>query len=230
MGTLNVPPSLARVETRSPFRFLPRSTQRVYDLLAGVYPLSTMLFHSRAHEVALSLAGVEDGMSVLEVATGSGEMFQRLLRVNPSGLTCGIDLSPNMAAKTQSAARRHQQGVAAHCQAVDARSMPFRDGSFDAVVCCYLLELLSEDDIMDTIGEIRRVLRPHGKLALVLIGQQLAAFNAWYRIISSLAPAFLGRQVESAIPEVLEAYDFRMEHDRQVRQGCYPSRVVVARK
>jgi LmbE family N-acetylglucosaminyl deacetylase len=62
----------------------------------------------------------------------------------------------------------------------------------------------------------------------VLIGQQLAAFYAWCRFISSLTPAFLGRQVESAISEVLEAYDFGMEHDRQLRQGCYPSRVVVA--
>jgi len=230
MAAFNVPPSLAETAPRNGFRFLPESTRRVYDLLAAVYPVSTMLFHSQAHKVALSLADVSDGMRVLEVATGSGEMFRRLLRQNPGGLTCGIDLSPNMAARTQRVARRRIRGAEAHCQAVDARSMPFRDGAFDAVVCCYLLELLSEDDIVRTIGEMRRVLRPRGRLALVLIGQQLAAFNAWYRFISSLAPAFLGRQVESSIPDVLDGYDFRLEHDRQVRQGFYPSRVVVARR
>jgi ubiquinone/menaquinone biosynthesis C-methylase UbiE len=108
--------------------------------------------------------------------------------------------------------------------------MPFRDGSFDAVVCCYLLELLGEDDIFRTLTEMRRVLTPHGRLALVLIGQQLPAFNVWYRFISTLIPAFLGRQVESAIPEIMDDCEFRLEHDRQVRQGCYPSRVIVARK
>jgi len=189
-----------------------------------------MLFHSRAHKVAISLAGIEDGMKVLEVATGSGEMFRRIARVNPGGLTCGIDLAPNMAARTQRVANRRIPGVRAHCQAVDARSMPFRDGSFDAVVCCYLLELLGEDDIVRTLGEMRRVLRPHGRLALVLIGQQLPAFNLWYRFISSLAPAFLGRQMECAIPEIMDGCDFRVEHDLKLRQGCYPSRVVVAHK
>lgn len=189
-----------------------------------------MLFHSRAHKEVVSLAGIRNGMKVLEVATGSGEMFRRIARANPSGLTCGIDISPNMAARTQRIANRRIPRSRAHCQAVDARNMPFRDGSFDAVVCCYLLELLGEEDIFRTLSEMRRILRPRGRLALVLIGQQLTAFNAWYRFISSLAPAFLGRQVESGIPEVMDSCGFRTEHDRQVRQGCYPSRVIVAHK
>jgi ubiquinone/menaquinone biosynthesis C-methylase UbiE len=230
MPTLNVPPSLAAISPKNGFNFLPKNTRRIYDILAEVYPVSTMLFHSDAHQVALSLAGITDGMNVLEVATGSGEMFRRLLRKNPNGLTCGIDISPNMAARTQRVARRRLPHAASHCQAVDARNMPFKDGAFDAVVCCYLLELLGEADIMQTMAEMRRVLRPNGKLALVLIGQQVPAFNVWYKLISSFAPAFLGRQVESSIPEVMESYDFRLEHDRQVRQTCYPSRVVVARK
>ena len=230
MATLNLPPSLAAITPKNGFRFLPKNTRRVYDVLAEVYPVSTMLFHSNAHKVAVSRAGVTDGMKVLEVATGSGEMFRRLLRRNPTGLTCGIDISPNMAARTQRVARRLLPDVASHCQAVDARSMPFRDGAFDAVVCCYLLELLGEADIMQTMSEMRRVLRPNGRLALVLIGQQVPAFNAWYKFIGSLAPAFLGRQVETSIPDVMDIHDFRLEHDEQVRQLYYPSRVVIARK
>src|SRR5574340_1635954 len=58
-------------------------TRRVYDLVSGVYPLSTMLFHSRAHRRGVECAGIHDGMRVLEVATGSGEMFRRLVEVNP---------------------------------------------------------------------------------------------------------------------------------------------------
>ncbi|HVW87332.1 MAG TPA: class I SAM-dependent methyltransferase [Bryobacteraceae bacterium] len=230
MGALQTPPGLHHKLHKNGFRSIPERTRRVYDLLATVYPLSTMFFHSQAHKVAISLSGIQDGMRVLEVATGSGEMFRRIARSNPGGVTCGIDLAPNMAARTQRVARMRMPGIRAHCQAVDARSMPFRDGAFDAVVCCYLLELLGEEDIVRTLNEMHRVLRPRGRLALVLIGEQLPAFNAWYRFISSLAPAFLGRQVESCIPEIMENCDFRLEHDRQVRQGCYPSRVVIARK
>lgn len=226
LSTLAAPASL----DESGFRGLPGHTRRIYDLLAGVYPLSTLLFHEKAHKVALSLAGIADGMRVLEVATGSGEMFRRLARINPAGMTCGFDLSPNMAARTQRLARRRLPRARAHCQAVDACSMPFRDGAFDAVVCCYLLELMGAEEILRALGEIHRVLRPNGKLALVLIGQHVPAFNAIYRIAGGIAPAFWGRQVETAIPEAIADFDFEIEHDRKVQQGFYPSRVVVARK
>ena len=93
-------------EARTGFRSIPEHTRRVYNVLAEVYPVSSLLFHSRAHKTALSLAGISSGMNVLEVATGSGEMFGRLMRANPDGLTCGIDLAPNMAAKTQRMAKK----------------------------------------------------------------------------------------------------------------------------
>ena len=205
-------------------------TRRVYDRLAAVYPLSTMCFHSRAHRCAVEVSGVRDGMRVLEVATGSGEMFRRLVRANASGSTVGIDLSPNMAARTQRIARRRFPSAQAHCQAVDARHMPFRGDSFDAIFCCYLLELLSADDIVSTLHEFRRILRNRGKLTLVLIGQSTAVFNGFYKVLGKIAPAFWGRQVEQRVPQLIDSMRFEILHDRQVRQGFYPSRVLVARK
>jgi ubiquinone/menaquinone biosynthesis C-methylase UbiE len=205
-------------------------TRRAYDRMAAVYPLSTMLFHSRAHRCALAASGIRDGMRVLEVATGSGEMFRRLVRVNRGGSTLGVDLSPNMAARTQRAAVRSFPSASAWCQAVDARSMPFRSESFDAVFCCYLLELLSGEDILSTVGEFRRVLRDRGCLTLVLIGQNTALFNSVYRVLGRVAPAFWGRQVEQRVPEIIEAVRFRILRDHMVRQIFYPSRVLVAQK
>jgi len=205
-------------------------TRRVYDLLAGVYPVSTYFFHSKAHQEALSIAGIRNGMRVLEVATGSGEMFRRLVAANPAGATVGLDLSPNMAARTQKIVRSSFPGVSAHCKAVDARFMPFRDQSFDAVVCCYLLELLSGDDIVVTLQEIYRVLRSRGTFTLVLIGQNTEVFNRMYKVCGAVAPAFWGRQVEQRIPELIETLDFRIVDDRTVRQIFYPSRILSARK
>jgi ubiquinone/menaquinone biosynthesis C-methylase UbiE len=205
-------------------------TRRVYDRLAAVYPLSTMLFHSRAHRCALAASGLRDGMRVLEVATGSGEMFRRLVNANHGGATFGVDLSPNMAARTQRSARRKFPSARAHCHAVDARQMPFPNESFDAIFCCYLLELLAADDILRTLGEFRRVLRDGGHLTLVLIGQHTAFFNGIYRVLGSLAPAFWGRQVEQRAQELIESVRFTILEDRVVWQTFYPSRVLVVKK
>ena len=83
-----------------PFTIAER-TRRVYDTVAAVYPASTFFFHSKAHELTLRHSGIQNGMRVLEIATGSGEMFRRLVQANPKGTTFGLDLSPNMAARTQ---------------------------------------------------------------------------------------------------------------------------------
>jgi ubiquinone/menaquinone biosynthesis C-methylase UbiE len=205
-------------------------TRRLYDFVASVYPLSTALFHSRAHSCALEISGLRDGMLILEVATGSGEMFRRLVRANRSGSTVGVDFAPKMAARTQRAVRREIPHCSAHCQAVDARHLPFRSESFDAIFCCYLFELLPYQHIPVALGEFRRVLRQDGRITLVLISRSARMFNAVYEFLGKLAPAFWGRQVEQSFPHFIEAANFRFLHHRIVHQNFYPSQVVVAQK
>jgi ubiquinone/menaquinone biosynthesis C-methylase UbiE len=209
-------------------RTIAARTRRVYDMVSSVYPVSTYFFHSKAHDCALKHSGIRNGMRVLEVATGSGEMFRRLVKANPDGSTFGLDLSPNMAAHTLRVARKASPQAEAHCGAVDVRSLPFRSASFDAVMCCYLLELLSQEDIELTLREIRRVLRPGGRFSLVVIGQNVKFFNSLYAVAGRLVPAFWGRQVEHDVPELIHAAGFRIRTDKFVRQGFYPSRVLVA--
>jgi ubiquinone/menaquinone biosynthesis C-methylase UbiE len=118
--------SITLPRTQGMQRTIAERTRRVYDRVSMIYPASTFLFHSKAHRRLLSHAGIQNGMQVLEIATGSGEMFRRLVRANPEGKTFGLDLSPNMAARTQRRARQEFPSAEAHCGAVDVRSMPFR--------------------------------------------------------------------------------------------------------
>jgi hypothetical protein len=55
-------------------------------------------------------------------------------------------------------------------------------------------------------------------------------FNAFYKVLGKIAPAFWGRQVEERVPELINSMRFEITHDKMVRQGFYPSRVLVARK
>jgi ubiquinone/menaquinone biosynthesis C-methylase UbiE len=211
-------------------RTIAARTRKVYDHLSAVYPASTFFFHSRAHASAMRHSGIENGMQVLEIATGSGEMFRRLVKANPDGKTFGLDLSPNMAARTQRRARQEFPSSEAHCGAVDVRNMPFRKESFDAVVCCYLFELLAQDDIRLTLREINRVLRPGGRFSLVVIGQNANVFNRIYGVCGSLVPAFWGRQVEKSVPNLINKAGLKIVTDEFVKQLGYPSRVLIARK
>ena len=139
-------------------------TRRVYDRLAAVYPVSTMFFHSRAHRCALGASGLRDGMKVLEVATGSGEMFRRLIRANGQrhhgwggsfaehGGAHAAHGAPQISGVRGRTARRWMRAT---CRSATR--------AFDAVFCCYLLELLSAEDIVSTLGEFRRVLRDRGQ-------------------------------------------------------------------
>ena len=228
MSDLNYSITLPRAQGMP--RTIAERTRRVYDSLSGVYPASTFFFHSKAHACVLRHAGIQNGMQVLEIATGSGEMFRQLVKANPNGKTFGLDLSPNMAARTQRRARKEFPTAEAHCGAVDVRSMPFRNASFDAVVCCYLLELLGQDDIRLTVREIARVLRPGGRFSLVVIGQNATTFNRLYSVCGSLVPAFWGRQVERSVPNLITKTGLKIVADDLVRQTGYPSRVLIAQK
>ncbi len=203
-------------------------TRRFYDGLAELYPVSSRLFHAKAHRWALEQSGIENGMSVLEVAGGSGEVFRRLLEMNPDGLTISTDLAPKMAAYTLKRARREMPWARAFCGATDVRDLPFRDHSFDSVVCFYLLELLGTQDIFLTLREIRRVLKPGGKLSLIVIGQNKKIFNRAYIAGATILPQFWGRQMEASSAPLLKEIGLNVVADRYIQQGWYPSRVLIA--
>jgi ubiquinone/menaquinone biosynthesis C-methylase UbiE len=201
-------------------------TRRIYDALAPFYTVSARLFHSHAHREALAAASIGNGMRVLELAMGSGEMFRRLVEANPDGQSIGVDLSPRMAAHCQDSARRQFPGASAHCHAADARWLPFPTESFDAIICCYLFELLPIGDVPKTLFELRRVLRPGGRLTLTLVAENTPSFNAAYRICSRILPAFWGRQVDRDVIGLLPTCGFVLRTDSYVRQAFYSSHVV----
>jgi ubiquinone/menaquinone biosynthesis C-methylase UbiE len=208
----------------------PKRTRLLYDLVAPLYPISSRLFHAHAHAKAVEMLNIRNGSSVLEVAMGSGEMFDRLVRANLGGQTIGVDFSANMAAQSQLKIRKVYTGADAHCPCTDARQLPFGDASFDVLVCCYLFELLSEEHMLQAVDEMCRVLKPGGRLGLILVAQNASTFNLLYKFCTVVAPAFWGRQVSSAMPDLLRSRDFEIEAATKVRQLYFHSRILISRK
>jgi SAM-dependent methyltransferase len=103
-----------------------------------------------------ALAGAVD---VLDVGTGEGQIA-RLAMARGATRVVGID--PTVA-QIEEAGRRG--GGPAYLRS-GASSLPFADGSFDAVIACLVFEHITEVD--DAIAEVARVLRPGGRFAFFL--------------------------------------------------------------
>ena len=108
--------------------------------------------------VLLDAAAVGIGHTVLDVACGTG-VVAAAERVGPAGAVTGVDINPGMIA------------VAARTQGVrwaqaDAARLPFPDGGFDRVLCQAGLQFVP--DRLGALREMRRVLRPGGRVALLV--------------------------------------------------------------
>src|SRR5262252_8740083 len=114
--------------------------------------------------VVLSAAGVMPNQRVLDVSTGTGEAALAALPIiGRSGMLVGADIAPAML----EGARERLNNPYFHPVAADGLALPFKNGSFDAVVCQLGLQFFP--DPARGLAEFRRVLRPGGKASVCVI-------------------------------------------------------------
>lgn len=123
------------------------------------------LYEPMAH-VLLAAIGLKAGERLLDVACGPGSVARVAARhAQMHGRVSGCDVSPEMIAVARSKAA--EPGSAAIDYAVaPAASLPFADATFDAVSCQQGLQFFP--DRVAALVEIRRVLTPEGRVAIVV--------------------------------------------------------------
>ena len=82
-----------------PRTFKTKSVQKAYSQVAWTYNLWSRLTESKAAEKVFELAEIQNGENILEVAVGTGIVFEEIVKCNPDGKNVGMDLSPGMLAK-----------------------------------------------------------------------------------------------------------------------------------
>ncbi|WP_406500146.1 class I SAM-dependent methyltransferase [Streptomyces sp. NBC_00846] len=130
-----------------------------YDSFAESYSAlsETSLLNAYYERPAmLSLAGDVAGRRILDAGCGSGPLFAALR--DRGALVTGLDSSARM---VELARRRLGSDAALHVADL-GNPLPFADGAFDDVLASLVLHYLK--DWGPTLAEVRRVLRPGGRL------------------------------------------------------------------
>jgi ubiquinone/menaquinone biosynthesis C-methylase UbiE len=198
----------------------------IYRRIAPVYDLWAALTETKARRRCLELAAVRDGEDVLEVAVGTGLAFEALLRGNPSGRNVGVDLTEAMLDR----ARRRAERIGGKFELVvgDAHRLDFPDHSFDVVLNSYMFDLLPEADFVPVLRELRRVLRPGGRLVVVNMAfghrWRHRIYDAMFRRLPSLSG---GCRAVELKPSVRQA-GFTIVHSEFVSQLGFPSELIRA--
>lgn len=112
--------------------------------------------------------GFPPSCDVLELGSGPGHLWRDNLARIPADWNITLsDLSPGMVAEAR--ANLHESGHAFGFEVIDAQAIPFPDASFDAVVANHMLYHVPDRE--KAYAEIRRVLRPRGRLRATTVGE-----------------------------------------------------------
>jgi SAM-dependent methyltransferase len=138
--------------------------------------LGTFLAHiwvretAAVNDAAMALLEVRSGEVVLEVGFGPGESIRKL--VDAGAEVIGIEVSQEM---VRLAGRRNSNGLATgsvRLFAGDGQRLALDDGSVDAVLAVHNIYFWPDQPGM--LAEIRRVLRPGGRVVIAMRAGEVA--------------------------------------------------------
>lgn len=115
---------------------------------------------------AVAALELQHGESVLEIGCGPGDAIARLVREGRARRLVAIDHAPDMVAAARALNRVALRDGLADIREASVSSLPFRDGSFDAVIAVNSIQFWPH--LRLDLREALRVLKPGGRLILAM--------------------------------------------------------------
>jgi demethylmenaquinone methyltransferase/2-methoxy-6-polyprenyl-1,4-benzoquinol methylase len=173
-----------------------RKVADVFESVAPKYDLMNDLMSLGLHRVwkafTVAVSGVRAGDRVLDVAGGSGDLARAFARrVGPTGEVWLTDINGAMLGVGRD--RLLDAGVAAPILQCDAERLPLRSGTFDCVSVAFGLRNMTHKEA--ALAEMRRVLKPGGRLLVLEFSKVWKPLERAYDWYSFNVLPWLGRQV-----------------------------------
>ncbi|MDR0529270.1 MAG: bifunctional demethylmenaquinone methyltransferase/2-methoxy-6-polyprenyl-1,4-benzoquinol methylase UbiE [Zoogloeaceae bacterium] len=168
----------------------------VFDSVADRYDVMNDLLSAGMHRLwkrfAVARSGVGPGDRVLDIAGGTGDLalaFAR--RVGASGQVVLTDVNHAMLARGRD--RLLDKGCPLPVGQCDAENLPFKEESFDCVSVSFGLRNMTHKD--RALSEMRRVLKPGGRLLVLEFSQIHKALAPFYDLYSFKVIPRLGQWI-----------------------------------
>jgi len=203
--------------------------REAYRKHASTYDIWSSLTESKARQHCLEMADIKNGEAVLEVAVGTGILFEKILQLNPAGRNEGIDLTEQMLSRAR--ARAHKSGLSDYVLKVgDAYHLQYPDNSFDLVMNNYMFDLIPEKDFVAILSEFKRVLRKGGRIVLVNMTKGPYWFNRAWEWLYKIRPSLLGGCRGIELSPHLERVGFEKIRREYLIQMLFPSEIIYGIK
>jgi demethylmenaquinone methyltransferase / 2-methoxy-6-polyprenyl-1,4-benzoquinol methylase len=187
-----------------PVTLAPDAVRTMFDRIAPVYDAMNRVMTAGLDVRWRRLAAesvVQPGDAVLDAACGTGDLAIADHKAGAATVT-GLDFSERMLERARrKAPLEWVQG--------DMLALPFADASFDAATVGFGVRNVA--DLERALRELRRVLRPGGRVAILEITQARGVlrpfFSLWFdRIVPLLGKALPGGSAYTYLPESVKRF------------------------
>lgn len=170
----------------------------VFDSVAPRYDLMNDVMSAGLHRYwkhfTVGQAAVRPGMKVLDIAGGTGDLARAFARrVGASGEVWLTDINGSMLRIGRD--RLIDDGFSQPVLQCDAQRLPFPDAYFDRVCVAFGLRNMTAKD--EALAEMRRVLKPGGRLLVLEFSRVWEPFQPLYDLYSFQVLPRLGRWLAS---------------------------------
>lgn len=203
-----------------------------YDRMSRSYDLFAGAFEERLRNLALARLGPASGESVLEIGFGTGHCLVQIAQaVGEEGRVCGVDISPGMVEASRLRLGRAGLAERVELRCGDATELPFAVATFDAVFMSFTLELFDTPDIPVVLGEIKRVLKPGGRLGVVCLSREdsISPMVRIYEWLHQRLPQYIDCR-PIYVERALQDAGFRPAHSERENLWGLPARIAIGEK
>lgn len=193
----------------------------VFHSVAGKYDVMNDLMSAGLHRLwkafTIAQAGVRPGFKVLDIAGGTGDLAKAFARqAGATGQVWLTDINESMLRVGRD--RLLNKGLAVPTLLCDAEKLPFPDNYFDRVSVAFGLRNMTHKD--QALAEMRRVLKPGGKVLVLEFSKVWEPLRKPYDVYSFSVLPWLGQRIANDADSYRYlAESIRMHPDQETLKG-----------